>query len=213
MTSANRSSQARSTRLTSKSGRWVSRYPRDRASRSQFRERTSSDRERPARFGASLGSLTTTRPIVHPNCLPVRTRFTPAGSTNPIFCCPYCPFDRQSRLQVRVQTRSIPPRSVFDLSISHHHLKIHSADQLGPVRLGGFRVGQSLRPASGHAVAPPSAASNCRRPMVTVIRPSRARCVGNGITLRACSLPVQGGQDVLPPLSSTAGSKAASSDE
>src|SRR5262245_25565408 len=32
--------------------------------------------------------------------------------------------------------------------------------------------------ASGHAVAaPPSAASNSRRPMVTVIRPSRVRCV------------------------------------
>src|SRR5262249_47441551 len=31
---------------------------------------------------------------------------------------------------------------------------------------------------SGHAAAaPPSAASNSRRPMVTVIRPSRARCV------------------------------------
>jgi len=34
------------------------------------------------------------------------------------------------------------------------------------------------RAASGHATAaPPSAASNPRRPMVTVIRPSRARCV------------------------------------
>src|SRR6516164_11037456 len=33
-------------------------------------------------------------------------------------------------------------------------------------------------PASGHtAAAPPSAASNSRRPMVTVIRSSRARCV------------------------------------
>ena len=31
---------------------------------------------------------------------------------------------------------------------------------------------------SGHAAAaPPGAASNSRRPMVTVIRPSRARCV------------------------------------
>src|SRR5215831_275447 len=35
--------------------------------------------------------------------------------------------------------------------------------------------------ASGHAAAaPPSAASNSRRPMVTVIRPSRARCVREG---------------------------------
>jgi hypothetical protein len=34
------------------------------------------------------------------------------------------------------------------------------------------------RVASGHAAAaPPSAASNSRRPMVTVIRPSRVRCV------------------------------------
>src|SRR5262249_20580167 len=33
------------------------------------------------------------------------------------------------------------------------------------------------RAASGHAAAPQSAASNSRRPMVTVIRPSRARCV------------------------------------
>ena len=30
---------------------------------------------------------------------------------------------------------------------------------------------------SGHAAAPPSAASNSRRPMVTVMRPSRMRCV------------------------------------
>src|SRR5262245_45993690 len=34
------------------------------------------------------------------------------------------------------------------------------------------------RAASGHAAAaPPSATNNSRRPMVTVIRPSRARCV------------------------------------
>ena len=92
---------------------------------------------------AAKGLTTTIRPIVHPNCLAARTRFTPAGSTNPIFCCPYCPFDRQSRLQVRVSTRSILPRSALDLPMSHH-LKIHSADQLGPVGLGGFRVGQSL---------------------------------------------------------------------
>src|SRR6516162_3400863 len=143
MTNASPSSQARSTRSTSKSGQWVSRCPRDRASRLQFRARTSSDRERPGRFGASLGSLTTTRPIVRPNCLPVRTRFTPVGNTNPIFCCPYCPCHRQSRLRVRVPTRSILPRSVLDLPISHH-LKVDSGDQLGPVGLGDFHVGQSL---------------------------------------------------------------------
>jgi hypothetical protein len=33
------------------------------------------------------------------------------------------------------------------------------------------------RAPSGQTVAPPSAASNSRRPMVTVMRPSRARCV------------------------------------
>src|SRR5215467_174047 len=38
--------------------------------------------------------------------------------------------------------------------------------------------------ASGHAAAPPSAASNSRRPMVTVIRPSRARCVKGRIPRR-----------------------------
>src|SRR5262249_20159771 len=35
--------------------------------------------------------------------------------------------------------------------------------------------------ASGHAAAPPSATINSRRPMVTVIRPSRARCVNGTI--------------------------------
>src|SRR5215471_10099491 len=43
------------------------------------------------------------------------------------------------------------------------------------------------RAASGHAAAaPPSATSNSRRPMVTVIHPSRARCVGNDTTPPAC---------------------------
>src|ERR1700748_1398096 len=41
------------------------------------------------------------------------------------------------------------------------------------------------RAASGHAAAaPPSAASNCRRPIVTFIRPSRARCVKGRISRR-----------------------------
>src|SRR5262249_61365530 len=71
------------------------------------RPRTSSDRGRPARFGASLGSLTTTRPIVRPNYLPARTRFIQAGSTNPIFCCPCCPCDRHSRLRVRVSNPTL----------------------------------------------------------------------------------------------------------
>src|SRR6516164_1706890 len=42
-------------------------------------------------------------------------------------------------------------------------------------------TGCCARAASGHAAAaPPSATSNSRRPMVTVIRPSRARCVEGG---------------------------------
>src|SRR5262249_42462434 len=44
--------------------------------------------------------------------------------------------------------------------------------------LGSFPAGCCARAASGHAAAaPPSATNNSRRPMVTVIRPSRARCV------------------------------------
>src|SRR5262249_22039695 len=43
--------------------------------------------------------------------------------------------------------------------------------------------------ASGHATAePPSAASNSRRPMVTVIRPSRARCVKGTIPRLQCAV-------------------------
>jgi len=53
------------------------------------------------------------------------------------------------RFDVRVrwipfQLRPIDPaRSVLDLPISHH-LKIHSADQLGPVCVGSFHVNHSL---------------------------------------------------------------------
>ena len=46
-------------------------------------------------------------------------------------------------------------------------------------------AGCCARAASGHAAAaPPSAASKSRRPMVTVIRPSRARCVKGTIARR-----------------------------
>src|SRR5215831_12128605 len=46
----------------------------------------------------------------------------------------------------------------------------------------GTLPGCCARAASGHAAAaPPSAASNSRRPIVTVIRPSRARCVNTRI--------------------------------
>jgi hypothetical protein len=42
---------------------------------------------------------------------------------------------------------------------------------------------------SGHvATAPPSAASNSRRPIVTVIRPSRARCVKATIPHHECAV-------------------------
>jgi len=52
------------------------------------------------------------------------------------------------------------------------------------------------RAASGHAAAtPPSAASNSRRPMVTVIRPSRSRCVSGTIARHERAVfTVQGGQ-------------------
>src|SRR5262249_29301856 len=51
---------------------------------------------------------------------------------------------RRARLRVPVLARLIPPRSALELPFSHH-LKIHSADQLGPVSLGGcFHVGHSL---------------------------------------------------------------------
>ena len=50
---------------------------------------------------------------------------------------------RQAHLRVHVLTQLIPPRSALELPVSHH-LKIHSADQLGPMSLGGFHVGHSL---------------------------------------------------------------------
>src|SRR5262249_34339912 len=42
---------------------------------------------------------------------------------------------------------------------------------------------------SGHAAAPLSAASNSRRPMVTVMRPSRARCVKGTIPRHERAVP------------------------
>src|SRR6516225_4098154 len=60
------------------------------------------------------------------------------------------------------------------------------------------------RAASGHAAtAPPSAASNSRRPMVTVIRPSRARCVKGTIPRlqRAVFTFEEAGCWLLPPQS------------
>src|SRR5215471_16189439 len=57
-------------------------------------------------------------------------------------------------------------------------------------------VGRCARATSGHiAAAPPSAASNSRRPMVTVIRPlPREVRKGNDTTPPVCSLHVRGGR-------------------
>jgi len=56
-------------------------------------------------------------------------------------------------------------------------LKVDASD-LALTREALYRTLSLERTASGHVAAtPPSAASNSRRPMVTVIRPSRARCV------------------------------------
>src|SRR6516162_4814766 len=55
-------------------------------------------------------------------------------------------------------------------------LKVDASD-LALTREALYRTLSLERAASGHAAALPSAASNSRRPMVTVIRPSRARCV------------------------------------
>ena len=64
---------------------------------------------------------------------------------------------------VRSHVRYHQQRTLCDISLDH---------------LIGARSGCCVRAASGHAAAaPPSAASNSRRAMVTLIRPSRARCV------------------------------------
>src|SRR5262249_57049 len=65
---------------------------------------------------------------------------------------------------------------------------------------GGPNTADATGDNSGSAsIAPPTAASNSRRPVVTVIRPSRARVrKGNDTMPHACSLHVQGGQSQLP---------------
>ena len=62
-------------------------------------------------------------------------------------------------------------------------LKVDASD-LALTREALYRTLSLERAASGHAAALPSAASNSRRPMVTVIRPSRARCVNGTIPRR-----------------------------
>ena len=56
-------------------------------------------------------------------------------------------------------------------------------------------AGCCARAKSGHAAAPPSATNNSRRPMVTVIRPSRARCVKTTIPRHERAVFTLGGQD------------------
>src|SRR6516162_5899337 len=91
----------------------------------------------------------------------------------------------------------------YDLETGEVQHDAHSLkpayDAHGHDRAGNFGCGleEASRAADGFAIcrragraaaaAPPSAASSSRRLMVTVIRPSRARCVkGNDTTPRAC---------------------------
>ena len=73
-------------------------------------------------------------------------------------------------------------------------------------------AGCCARAASGHAAAPPSAASNSRRPMVTVMRPSRARCVKGTIPRheRAVFTFKEAGCWLRPPRRSASTTPAAS---
>jgi len=73
-------------------------------------------------------------------------------------------------------------------------LKVDASD-LALTREALYRTLSLERAASGHAAALPSAASNSRRPMVTVIRPSRARCVKATIPRHARAVFTLGEQD------------------
>jgi hypothetical protein len=59
------------------------------------------------------------------------------------YCASHVRFRVFQQTASAVPTRLIPPRSVLDLPICHQ-LKIHSANQLDPVCVGGFHVGHSL---------------------------------------------------------------------
>src|SRR6516165_6482416 len=84
------------------------------------------------------------------------------------------PFVRRAEAYRSAVTRPIDSRDI------HIHLKCLRL--LAPAAC-------CARAASGHAAAaPPSAASNSRRPMVTVIRPSRARCVKVTIPRHQCAV-------------------------
>src|SRR5262249_58971218 len=60
------------------------------------------------------------------------------------------------------------------------------AQGLAGAPIAGCRAGAARGPA---AATPPSAASNSRRAMVTVIRPSRARCVKGKIPRHERAVP------------------------
>src|SRR6516165_217238 len=88
-------------------------------------------------------------------------------------------------LSTGICNRSAGARSVVGHSRRYchvrSHVRYHQQRTLCDISLDhliGARSGCCVRAASGHAAAaPPSAASNSRRAMVTLIRPSRARCV------------------------------------
>src|SRR5262249_8110636 len=78
----------------------------------------------------------------------------------------------------------------FRWSLHHHWI---DSETQNPSRTRRGRIGIfatcCARAPSGHATtAPPSATSNSRRPMVTVIRPSRARCVEGTIPRHECAV-------------------------
>ena len=82
-----------------------------------------------------------------------------------------------------------PTRCLFEVTRQSGDGRDQSGDLLSRNPITGI-AGGCARAASGHAAAaPPSAASNSRSPMVTVIRPSRARWVKwKDITPLACCL-------------------------
>jgi hypothetical protein len=80
-----------------------------------------------------------------------------------------------------------PPNNIRLLHSAPRRSHFHSDP--GGTPLLGLGLACCARAASGHAAAAlPSAASNSRRPMVTVIRPSRARCVKLMIPRHGCTV-------------------------
>src|SRR5215469_9130544 len=85
---------------------------------------------------------------------------------------------RYSMVTLRPSAKPVSPRPRWNPAMRSVHC---AADTPCSTPITGI-AGCCARAASGHAAAaPPRAASNSRRPMVTVIRPSRARCVNGTI--------------------------------